>query len=206
MSTARVRPDSDGWRKGVRTVAVIPSVRIYEVSAGEVREQRDDWSAEATAHAAGAISAGLAGRGFTPRLLDSKAEKADPELREVRLLYEEVGESVWLLAYPPFASEHAIRNFDYEVGPLGRVLDRCHADALLVAYGKSSVSTTGRIVTRAIFGGQADFDLLTLGLLDRKGHLVWFDVAGNGSADLRDGEAVARLTESMLRHLPGEAP
>jgi hypothetical protein len=205
MSTARVRPDSDGWRKGVRTVAVMPNIRVYEVSAGEVREQRDDWSAEATAHAAGALSAGLKERGFTPRLLESKAEKADPELREVRLLYEEVGESVWLLAYPPFASEHAIRDFDYEVGPLERVLDRCRADALLIAYGKSSVSTTGRIVTRAIFGGYSDLNLLTLGLLDRKGHLVWFDVAGNGSVDLRDGDNVSRMTEAMLRHLPGEA-
>jgi hypothetical protein len=206
MGTARVRPGSDGWRRGVKTIAVMPSVRVYEVSAGEVREQRDDWSADATRHVVDALSAGLQDRGFKPRVLDPKAEKADPELREVRLLYGEVGQSVFLLAYPPFASEHAIRDFDYEVGPLDRVLDRCHADVLLVAYGKSSVSTTGRAVTRAIFGGQVDLDLLTLGLLDRKGRLVWFDVAGNGASDLRDEATVAWMVERMLRHLPGDAP
>ncbi|HEX8908406.1 MAG TPA: hypothetical protein VF805_04355 [Anaeromyxobacteraceae bacterium] len=205
MSTARVRPDADGWRSGVRTVAIMPAIRIYEVSAGEVREQRDDWSAESTRSVAKALSAGLAERGFTPRLLDPKAEKSDPELREVRLLYEEVGDSVFLLAYPPFASEHVLKHFEYEVGPLDRVLGRARADALLVAYGRSDVSTTGRRVTRALFGGRPELNLLTLGLLDRKGHLVWFDVAGNGFVDLRDGEMVARLAQGMLQQLPGEA-
>jgi hypothetical protein len=206
MSTARVRPNADGWRKSVRTIAVMPSVHIYEVSAGEVREQRDDWSAESTKAAAEALSAGLKERGFSPRLLDPKAEKSDPELREVRLLYEDVGDSVFLLAYPPFASEHVIRNFDYEVGPLDRVLERARADALIVFYGHCNVSTAGRKVTRALFGGELDFNLLTIGLLDRRGHLVWFDAAGNGFVDLRDAATIERLTEGMLRHLPGETP
>ncbi|GEJ58531.1 hypothetical protein AMYX_32720 [Anaeromyxobacter diazotrophicus] len=202
MSTARVRPDADRWRRGVKTVAVLPSIRVYEVSAGEVREQRDDWSAEGTRLVADALSAGLAERGLTPRVLDPKAEKADPELREVRLLYEEVSLGVYLLAYPPFASRHVLEHFDYEVGSLERVLERARADALLVAYGKSNVSTTGRAITRALFGGQSDFNLLTVGLLDRKGHLVWFDLAG--AEDLRDPGTVGRAVAGLLDRLPGE--
>lgn len=204
FSSARIRPGSDRWRSGVKTIAVLPSVHMSEVSAGEVREVRDDWSAEATRVVASAITAGLAERGLKPKVLDAKAEKSDPELREVRLLYEEVGTSVFLLAYPPFMSEQVYRNFDYEVGPLDRVLARVQADALLVAYGKASISTAGRVVTRALFGGTADLNFLTVGLLDRKGHLVWFDVGMNYSADLRDPEAVARMTQAMLQHLPGE--
>lgn len=204
FGSARVRPNSDGWRGGVKTIAVLPSVHMSEVSAGEVRETRDDWSAEATRVVASAISAGLAERGLKPKVLDARLEKSDPELREVRLLYEEVGTSVFLLAYPPFMSEQVYRNFDYEVGPLDRLLARVQADALLVAYGKSSISTTGRAVTRALFGGMADPNFLTVGLLDRKGHLVWFDVGMSYSTDLRDREAVARMAEAMLQHLPGE--
>ena len=48
--------------------------------------------------------------------------------------------------------------------------------------------------------------LLTLGLVDRKGNVIWFDVWGGAGIDLRNEADVRETVEKLLSELPGSAP
>jgi hypothetical protein len=56
-----------------------------------------------------------------------------------------------------------------------------------------------------MFAGYRAMALLTLGLVDRSGSVVWFDVWGGASVDLRKPEDDKATIEKMLGELPGVA-
>ena len=129
--------------------------------------------------------------------------EGDDELDDVRLLYAEVAEAIWLYAYPPYAFPHKTERFEYAVGPIGRILDRAGADVLLVAAGQDRVGSDGRKLS--MLAGMRAMALLTLGLVDREGNVVWFDVWGGAGIDLREDADVRDSVEKLLSELPGTA-
>jgi hypothetical protein len=201
FQTHRLRADAAQWKTGVRTVAVLPAVHVYEVSVGDVREEKDEWTAQAEKNVIGALAAGLRDRGLALKVLKVKG---DEELEDVRLLYEAVGTAIWRFTYPPYASAYKVEHFDYSVGPIGRILDRARADVLLVLYARDSNSTTARKIT-SFFRASNEFAMVTLGLIDRRGRIVWFDVWGGRSFDLRNEADVREIVEHLLANLPEKA-
>jgi hypothetical protein len=198
IQTWRVHPEARSWVPKVRTVAVLSAIRIDEVSAGNVREEHDEWSAQGNAVVLEALRKGLEGRGLEVRAL--KTARGDAELEEVQSLYALVSRSAFVFAYPPYPNEHKMKHFEYSVGPLDKVLDRVGADALLIAYARDGIATTGRRLT-AVFAGLQEPTMLTVGLLDRQGRLVWFDLAGGHSYDLRERADVEQIVAGLMEHL-----
>jgi hypothetical protein len=198
---AHLRPGAEAWRKGVRNVGVLSAIRILEVAPGNVEELNEEWSEQGARNVATALADGLRSRGLVPRPM---SWKGDEELDDVRLLYAEVADAIWLYTYPPYAFEHKQERFDYGVGPIGRVLERAGADVLLVAAGQDRIGSDGEKLSR--LEGMRAMGLLTLGLVDRQGNVVWFDVSGGASVDLRNAADVRETVEKLLTELPGAAP
>jgi len=200
MPYHRARPGAETWRKGVTTVGVVPAIRIVEISPGNVEEEHEEWTEQGAKNVVAALTDGLRARGLRPKVM---SWKADDELDDVRLLYAEVAEAIWLYAYPPYPFPHKTERFEYAVGPIGRILDRAGADVLLVAAGQDRVGSDGRKLS--MLAGMRAMALLTLGLVDREGNVVWFDVWGGAGIDLREDADVRASVEKLLSELPGVA-
>jgi len=198
MPYHRAAPGAEGWRKGVSRVGVLSAVRVVELLPGNVEELHEAWTDQAAENVVGALSAGLKARGLQPRTM---SWKGDQELEEVRLLYAEVAEAIWRFTYSPYAFPHKRARFEYGIGPIGKILDRAGADVLLVAAGSDRVGSDGKKLS--MFSGYRAMALLTLGLVDRQGNVVWFDVWGGASVDLRKPEDVRASVDKMLGELPG---
>lgn len=194
----RTRPGAEDWRKGTRTIGILSAVRVEEVSAGGVEEENEEWTDEATRNVEKALAAGLKERKLKAKAL---SWKGDPELDEVRLLYAEVAGAIWEYAYPPFPFPTKLDSFDYTVGPVGPILDRAKVDVLLVAAGGGKTKTNGRRLG-SMMG--STYSLLSLGLVDRSGNVIWFDLWGGNAVDLRSETDVADTVAKLLSELPGE--
>lgn len=196
----RSRPGAESWAQGVKKVGVLSAIRVVEVLPGGVEELHDEWTDQAAKNVLAALSGGLKARGLSAKPL---SWKGDAELDEVRLLYAEVAEAIWRYTYPPFPFPNKEERFDYAVGSVGRILDRAGADVLLVAAGGDHVGSDGRKLS--MFAGTQSWAILTLGLVDRQGNVVWFDLWGGASIDLRSDADVRAAVEKMLNELPGAA-
>jgi hypothetical protein len=193
----RVRPGAESWREHTRTIGILSAVRVEEVSAGGIEEENEEWTAQAGRNVVKALTAGLRDRKLKSKTL---SWKDDPELDEVRLLYAEVAGAIWRFAYPPYPFPTKRERFDYTVGPLGPILDRAGVDVLLVAAGAGQTGADGRRLS--LLSGRSTA-LLTLGLVDRNGDVIWFDVWGGRAVDLRDEKDVADTVAKLLSELPG---
>jgi hypothetical protein len=192
------RPGAEDWRSRTRTIGILSAVRVDEVSAGGLREENEEWTAQATKNVVKVLSGGLRERKLKAKVL---AWRDDADLDEVRLLYAEVAEAVWRFSYGPYAFPAKRTHFDYSVGPIGPILDRAGVDVLLVAAGAGRTGADGRRLSLLEGNSTA---LLTLGLVDRSGNLIWFDVWGGAAVDLRSEENVAQTVAKLLSELPGE--
>ncbi|HSD51316.1 MAG TPA: hypothetical protein VLG48_07895, partial [Candidatus Methylomirabilis sp.] len=87
---------------GLSVAVMLPDVKVYEISAGEVREQMDEWSEVARQNVLTAINrqltirGGLTIRDFNPTV----SEAAREEFEDARSLFQAVSLSVALHAYP----------------------------------------------------------------------------------------------------------
>ena len=200
MPYHRAAPGAEGWRKGVSKIGVLSAVRVVVTLPGGLEELHEAWTDQAAQNVVGALSAGLKARGLTPKVM---SWKGDEELDDVKLLYAEVAEAIWAYTYTPYAFPSKQDRFEYSVGPIGRILDKAGADLLLVAAGSDQVGPDGQKLS--MFSGYRAMALLTLGLVDRQGNVVWFDVWGGAGVDLRKPEDVRASVEKMLGELPGVA-
>jgi hypothetical protein len=194
----RTRPGVEDWRTRTRTIGILPAVRIAEVSVGGVEEENEEWSAQATKNVTRTLSDGLRQRKLKAKVL---AWNNDPELDEMRLLYIEVAEAIWRYSYPPYPFPTKRERFDYTVGPIGPILDRAGVDVLLIAAAGGQTGADGR---RLSFIQGNSSGLLSLGLVDRRGDIMWFDIWGGNSVDLRSADDVAQTVAKLLAELPGE--
>jgi hypothetical protein len=199
VQLARTRPGSEGWRDRTRTIGILSAVRVAEVSAGGIEEENEEWTSQASRNVVAALSDGLRARKLKAKPL---SWKGDPELDEVRLLYAEVAGAIWSFTYPPYPFPTKQDRFDYSVGPVGPILERAGVDVLLVAAAAGQAGANGRRLS--LLAGHSTA-LLTLGLVDRKGDVIWFDVWGGNAVDLRSPDDVAATVAKLLSELPGEA-
>jgi hypothetical protein len=196
----RTKPGAEDWRARTRTIGILSAVRVEEVSPGGVEEENVEWTAQAGRNVVKALTDGLRARKLKAKPL---SWKDDPELDEVRLLYAEVAGAIWSFTYPPYPFPTKRNRFDYTVGPVDRILDRAGVDVLLVAAGGGQTGADGRRLS--LLSGRSTA-LLTLGLVERSGDVIWFDIWGGRAVDLRSEADVAETVAKLLSELPGVDP
>jgi hypothetical protein len=212
----RAHPEFEARARLIKTVALMPpDVKVYRLTAGGVRELMDEWSDKARANLIRSVAGrvGAEARFVLKEFGTDRSPAAEPELQDVRALFEAVVSSVFSHTYRPETTfETKAKRFDYSLGPLPTLAEASGADALLFVYAVDHISTGGRValnVMTVLLGAAAGVVIIPAGgqttmvtaLVDaRTGDLLWFNARGSGGAhDLRDPASAESLAAEVFR-------
>jgi len=218
--TFRTHPDVAAKSQHIKKILLAPpQVKAYEISAGGMSQQKDDWSAQAAGNVSQALITRLGGSGLTVAVLTPDGAN-EQELREVQALYTAVAQSILTHTYsgnnnPNYFPEKK-NQFDYSLGSLNTLLKDEGGDALLLVYGvdqfasagKKALNVLGNItgvlaaaVTGVVILPRGEGTVLQMALADRDGRILWYNVR-NGSSDLRDPSHCSEFVDSTLDAFP----
>lgn len=203
----RAHPDLAARLSAVRTVGIVdPEVKVFELTASNQPVFRPDWSEQGRSAVTASLEALLRARGLEPRRFAPSSPERQQELLEVTRLYRAVVSAV---VQATFADQFPakVQRFEYSVGDLGPLLDSEQVDAVVFTFGSGAVSSAGRKavqVMSALLSGASSsgVDRLLVGVVDRKGDLLWFGSLATTSSDLRDPHSVSQYVDVLARDLP----
>lgn len=194
----------------VRTIGILdPTVDVFELSAGGIREKKDEWCAQGRSNITGEIVRELSKKGYTVKVIERTGDLRN-SLEEISDLYQAIVYSyrVHSLRGPNYFASKGER-FDYSVGALDQILDVYGVDSLVLAFGIEESSTGGRkalmavgALTGVIF--RAGGTLLNVSLADRDGTIYWNEERSGGS--LTDQDSVKNTIAQMFDELPKATP
>lgn len=211
------RAELDIRARKLRNVLLLPpDTKICELSAGGISEQRDDWCSVGRKNMEKAIIENLSGKGISVKVFQVPADLVN-EVDEIKALYQAVKGSIYTHAYywdgqnPNFFPDR-LKNFDYTVGSLDKLLKKQKADGLLLIYAEDEVSSSGRKALRVIqainpFGTVARSGMTeaVIALTDRKGDILWNNIFyESGGYDLRELDSTKSFVKELLVKFPVE--
>ena len=212
FSTKMSRSDISSRLPGIHAIGMLsPDIRIYEFSAGGVREYKEDWSAKGKENVTKSLQESFGGRLIEIRQ-DALDNNVREELEEVLALYRSA-----IASYT--AQSDAQNGFpvkrdfsEYVLGPLENLFTALKVDALVVVKGFDEISTGGRKAL-AVVGALAGVVLrpgitgLEFGVIDRGGAILWYRFEGSlYGNDFREPEGAAKITSETLTGYPGLKP
>lgn len=201
------------------TAVVPPEIKLHQLSAGGVREQRDDWTEAARANARATLES------MRPEHIVYLRDASLPpdlvaELAEVQALYRTIDANITMFGNPWVGLPGAAGRFDFSVGSVDRICDAVDADALLLIYGEDDYFTGSRkfmtglgvvasIAATAMTGNavmmtpSSGTEHISATLVARDGTLLWYEVLGAGRiGDLREPEGLRSTIENLLSSMP----
>ncbi|MGE5892613.1 MAG: hypothetical protein ACM34I_01000 [bacterium] len=208
----RAHPSLDASLKTVKTVGLIaPDIKIYELSAGDVEELRDDWCKQGRDNVTKAVI-----DEFRSKKIAIKTKALDKDsaqdLPDIQALYRAVSYSILSYTYGDFKFPEKYKNFDYSIGPIRKITDAYGVDALIFVYGYDEISSGGRkalralsMVTGVITGYQrrAGLTAMSMALVDKSGSILWYDIdAAEGGYDLRQPDSSAKFVRALVADFP----
>jgi hypothetical protein len=169
---------------------ILPDVKVYEVSEGGAVELREDWSKTGRENVKNALLQGLRNRNYRVKSLRVDETRAE-EMIEIQALYRAVYKSIQLHSdgTQPFPQKK--KAFDYSLGPLEQILQRCESDSVIFVRGLNQVYAAGKRT------------FLSIALADSAGNILWYGVSGSrGGHDLREPEGAAGIVGELLSSFP----
>jgi hypothetical protein len=203
--------------KKLRSIVMLPpETKICELSAGGVKEQRDDWCVAGQKNLEKAIMEDLNGKAINVRVL-KVTPGLENEVEEIKTLYGEVMDSVYTHVYfwngenPNFFPDR-LKNFDYSIGSLDKLLKKDKADGLLLIQAQDEISSTGRKLLRVFqainpfaTAGRSGVTGVKIALADRNGDILWDTFFYNsGGYDLREYDSTRDFVKILLENFPRE--
>ena len=211
------RAELDTRAQKLRNVVLLPpDTKICELSAGGVKEQRDDWCAVGRKNLEKAIIENMSRRGLNVKVFQVPTDLVN-EVDEIKALYQAVKDSMYTHAYfwngrnPNFFPDR-LKNFDYTVGSLDKLLKKQKADGLLLIHAEDEISSSGRKALRVVqainpFGtaGRSGATEIEIALTDRKGDILWDNFFyESGGYDLRELDSTRKFVKELLEEFPRE--
>jgi len=210
----RAHPELEIRSKNIKTPSLLPpDIKIYELTAGGVRELRDDWSLRGRENVLRALIENLHKKQYKIKTI-TISEDLDEEMEEIQALYRAVSMSILMHTYGPYIFPEKLKNFDYSIGSIERILQRFDADAMIFVYGFDEISTSGRkaLTVLSIIAGaftgvalmpRAGLTSVSVALVDASGTILWYSIrSSEGGYDLRNPESAARLLRIILSDFP----
>jgi len=211
----------------IRAVALLPpQVKVYRLDVGSVREEIEEWSAQARTNVVTALENELRARmkAAVKVLREESLAEEKARLEETRALYAAVSAMIFLHTYSnpnsiAYFFEEKLKNFDYSLGSEVSSLAN-GADALLLLDAQDHVWTTGRqalqalgvilgigagvatgVVNIPVMGGGAS---VRATLVDRgTGDILWINAVGAGAGkDLRDPASAKEMVSQLFKDFP----
>lgn len=196
-------------------VLLPPDVDICLLTAGGIKEKRDDWCDTGRKNLEVALVEVLREKGYAVQAW-KKGTKGEAEVAQIRPLYREVMGNVYnhTIFYPNGDNlnlfRDKVKNFDYSVGSIDKLLAEQKGDGLLVVYAEDEISSAGRKTLQVIRAinpfdekGQSGMTWLEIALLDRKGDILWFSSQSHeGGFDLREPGSAMKFNRQVLADFP----
>ena len=210
----RAHPELEMRSKDIKKPGLIsPNVKVLELTAGGIRELRDDWSIRGEENVLRAITENLEEKQIEIKAL-TVDEDIQEEMEDIQALYRAVSISIILHTYGPFVFPEKKKNFDYSIGSIERILEKFGSDALIFTYGFDEISTKGRkalkvasIVAGAFTGvvimPRSGITVVSVALVDASGTIFWYSIKGSeGGYDLRKHKSTSKLVKDILSGFP----
>ena len=190
-------------------------IELSELTASGNLEPKADWTNLARAHVSAALKAELAEKNDALIVYrQPKDEKTEHLHQQLIKLHSAVGLTIIkhkILANkvsPSLELPTKQDKFDWSLGRATTVFRQDDADYGLFVYIRDSYTSAGRvalIVVAAILrvgvsGGQTSAFASLVDL--RTGDVVWFNLLGSGSANLRTAETAREVMKELLTDLP----
>ena len=191
-----------------------PDITIHELSAGDVKEERPEWSRAGQENVVKALRTELEGRQRKVKLLDPKTRYASL-VKEVKDLHLAVVTSIYDHAVMSQGNMNIfpqrVENFDYSLGSVEELLRAYGADGMLVVRGQDNISSAGRKALGVVHainpfsqGQRGGMTFLELVLTDARGDILWWQLQWNeGGVDLRDLAEATEFVQETLEGFPG---
>jgi len=206
----RVSTEARERTKAIRTLGILfVDMKVYELTAGDVREPKEDWTEAARRNFSNALKAEL-----KERLIEAKVlgpESASEELDDVQTLYKAVRDAILTHTYGAALNwnffPEKLNHFDYALGPVDGLLTRLNVDGLLLMTASDEISTGGRkaLMVVGVFTGVVPRSGITwanAALVDGSGSILWFSPNPGKAYDLREADDVSTLVGRMLNEFP----
>jgi hypothetical protein len=212
--TYRAHPELEMLSKNIKTLGFTsPDIKIYEFTAGGIRELRDDWCLKGRQNVQWAFMDCLNDKSLKmkPILKDKASEE---EMEDIYALYRAVSASIFLHTYGDFKFPEKQKNFDYSIGSIENILKKHEVDTLIIISGYDEIATSGRkaltvagmvagAVTGVMIVPRAGITALTVALIDPSGAILWHNAkASQGGHDLRNAESANALVKDILSSFP----
>lgn len=216
-----VHPQFEIRTKDIKTTGFLsPDIKIYEFTAGGMRELRDDWCATGKENVQSAVMECLREKPFAikPITIDKDLEE---EMTDIYALYRAVSTSINThIRGTEYQFPEKVKNFDYSIGSVEKILKRYEVDTLLFVNGYDEISTAGRQVltvvgiiasaalAAAAGGGpiiapRSGITIMSVALVDSSGSILWYDMrASEGVHDLRKPESASGFVRSVFSNYP----
>ncbi len=214
VRTGKIHEAATTQIAAIQTTAIIPpSITLNQLTAGGVREQRDDWTQSARDAARDTLASMSPETWVYLRDTDLPPEIV-AEIAEVQALYRAVDLNLTLFGNPMLRMPTLIGRFDFSLGSVDRICEATGSDALLLVYGEDDYFTGDRKALIALgvlasaFTGvyvapASGAEHLSAALIARDGTILWYDVLGAGQlGDLRKPEGVKATLTALLQTVP----
>jgi len=206
----RASPEAKGRTETMKKVGILfIDFKIYEFTAGGVREPKEDWTEAARRNFLASLEEELKGRSIETKVLGE--ESASEELDDVQTVYKAVRDAILTHTYGnalnfDFFPEKLSR-FEYSLGSVKGLLARLQVDGLLLVTASDEISTGGRkaLMIVGAFTGvhpRSGVTWANAALMDGSGSILWFSANPGKSYDLREAGQVSTLVGRMLDGFP----
>lgn len=187
----RAHPEFETRVKKINHIALLPPVvEVYEVSPSGMAELRDDWCVLGRKSLEKALVEELEEKRYVVHNLTT-ADNVDREVKQIQALFKQVNKSVQLHSYGPQVFNEKMRNFEYGLGSLEKVMEACGTDSMVFVTGFDQVSP------------QRPKTYISMAMVDTSGTILWYCVKGSrGKHQLKDPVSSAMLVEDILSSFP----
>lgn len=197
--------------KNIKTSGLIfPDIEIYELTAGGVRELKDDWCKSGTENVFNALMEKLKEKEIEVKILT-----VEEDIEDILALYRAVSTCIHLHTYGPYPFPEKKKNFSYSIGSIEKILKKHGVEALMIIYGSDEVTTGGRkaliafgalatIATGVPVVPRAGITTMDVALVDSSGTILWYMGKRSGAShDLRNPEDATTFVEDIFSDFPG---
>jgi len=196
--------------RNIETFGLIPpDIEIYELTAGGVRELKDEWSDMGKENVINALMKKLKEK-------EIKVESfiKDENMEEALALYRAVSICIELHTQGPWSFPEKQKNFDYSIGSIEKILKENDVDALMIIYGSDEDTTGGRqalialgvlasIATGVVVAPRAGTTTMDVALVDPSGTILWYKNKSSGASHaLKKPEDATSFVDDIFSDFP----
>jgi hypothetical protein len=205
-----------GPENNFKVLLMKPDIEVGLLTAGGLVEPNQDWTEKARSGVLAALASNNGKRGgqmlkFTELTASPEQERLNSDLEN---LHRAVATSIARHKYGAETLPTKKDKFDWTLGADAKALGtQSSADYALFVYGRDSFASGGRVALQAVgmlgcvvgvcvavSGGQ-QFGYASLVDL-KSGDVVWFNVLGKGSGDMRTPEGAQAMVDLLLKPMP----